>query len=102
MHISKLGWTTHLLTHISFDAFNISTLAGSVAVLYEMLSLHVHLCYRCCGCAHRLYSVDIIRGCFSWQNADESGQMEVKTSKAETLDQAATVMVVSEHSIHSM
>lgn len=67
-----------------------------------MLSLHVHLCYRCCGCAHWLYSVNIIRGWFSWQNTDESGQVEEKTSKAETIDQAATVMVVSKHSIHSM
>lgn len=38
---------------------------------------------------------------FSWQSADEGGQVEAELSSTETLNQAASVMVVSEHSMHS-
>lgn len=37
----------------------------------------------------------------SWQSADEGGQVEAELSNPETLYQAASVMVVSEHSMHS-
>ena len=37
----------------------------------------------------------------SWQSAYEGGQVEAELSDPDTLYQAASVMVVSEHSVHS-